>query len=197
MHYGRIASIGLLLGVLAWAGAWFAGNLTPLGAALLAAIVAIASWVAGVAIEAHGRRRAVLVVVTLLIVALGVVDVTQLERHAPPGVSELVGGCTPYRLFAQNRWQPFGAALRAEPMVESKQLGNFDPNQSIPVDGWVRTRAAYPSNSAPWNSDVWFHVYWGSGWVSFAGTRADPSTPSGTDDGRPSPAPMECSGSVR
>jgi hypothetical protein len=52
------------------------------------------------------------------------------------------------------------------------------------VNGYVHGDVAWPLNSAPWNSDIWFHVADG-GWVSFAGVRAVPTTydPTGHEDG--------------
>lgn len=196
-HYGAIATVGVVLGALAGGTAWISGSLTPLGVAILAGIVAVASWLVGLMIEGTTRSRAILAVVVVVLLAVAAADVVTLRRGAPRGVAELIGGCAPYRVFAQNRWEPFGAALRAQPMIEANQLGGYSPNQSIPVDGWVRTRAAYPSNPAPWNSDVWFHLADDSGWVSYAGVRADPSRPTGSDDGRPAPTPPECSGAIR
>lgn len=124
------------------------------------------------------------------------------QSEAPPeGVSGLVGGCEAFTVFAQNRWAPLGTAVRAEPFGVAEKVGSFAPNELIAVDGWVRTRAPYPSNSEPWNSDKWFHLENNAGWVSFAGVRADPTTPDPTgfdeDGGRPAPTPDECSGSVR
>jgi hypothetical protein len=119
----------------------------------------------------------------------------------PEGVSGLVGGCERFDLYAQNRWDPRGAALRAEPYREADQVGNYDPNQLIPVNGWVRTQTAHPTNTAPWNSDVWFHVADDSGWVSFGGVRSAPSDydPTGHDayGGEPAPVADECGGSIR
>ena len=75
------------------------------------------------------------------------------------------------------------------------------PNKQFAVNGWVRTQAAYPHNSPPFDNDVWFHVADDSGWVSFAGVRADPTTPVedpfDPEGGRPAPIDEECSGSVR
>jgi hypothetical protein len=72
---------------------------------------------------------------------------------------------------------------------------------SIAVDEWVHSRPAYPTNSAPWNSDVWFHLADNSGWVSFAGVRATPvkHDPTGEDPdgGTPAPTSGRCEGSVR
>ena len=104
-------------------------------------------------------------------------------------------------MHAQNRYEPYGAARRVAPYREAAQVGNYDPNQLSPVDGWVRTRAPYPSNPAPFNSDIWFHVADDSGWLSFAGVRADTTTPDPTglaeDGGRPAPAEPDCGGTVR
>lgn len=109
------------------------------------------------------------------------------------------GGCAPFQVFAQGRWKPYGAALRRDPSVLSPQIGGFPANMSLAADGWVHSRPAYPTNTAPWNSDVWYHVT-GGGWVSFAGVRSTPVSedPTGLDpDGGP-PAPVSdaCQGAV-
>lgn len=74
--------------------------------------------------------------------------------------------------FAQGRWRPTGTAIREQPNVLSTQVGGFPAKLSISVNGWVRP--AYPTNTAPWNSGVWFHRTDGGGWVSFPGVRAYP-----------------------
>lgn len=93
---------------------------------------------------------------------------------------QIEGGCDPFRVHAQNRWSPFGAAVREAPNIESTQLYAVQGNDVIFVDGWVHSRAPYPTNTAPWNSDVWFHVVDG-GWVSFAGVRENPTAPDPED----------------
>lgn len=118
----------------------------------------------------------------------------------PTGVVGFVGGCEPFSVFAQNRWEPHGAARRVAPSRNAKQAGNFDPNQLVPIDGWVRTQPAYPSNTSPWDSDVWFHLADNSGWLSYAGVRADPTEPDPTGQaggGRPVPTTQKCSGAIR
>jgi hypothetical protein len=117
------------------------------------------------------------------------------------GVLRFAGGCTPYQIFAQNRWEPYGTAVRTGPDVRMKQISSFDGNHSIAVDGWVHSAVAYPTNTPPWNSDIWFHLADGSGWVSFAGVRAVPTThdPTGfaKEGGQPAPTPARCQGSVQ
>jgi hypothetical protein len=109
------------------------------------------------------------------------------------------GGCAPFQVFAQGRWRPRGAAIRAAPSVLSTQVGSFPANMSISVNGWVYGRPAYPTNVAPWNNGVWYHLTDGVGWVSFAGVRATPVAfdPTGLADGGP-PAPIasSCEGAV-
>lgn len=90
--------------------------------------------------------------------------------------------CDPFVVYAQNRWEPYGAAVREEPDLSSPKLRTpgFAPNEAITVDGYVKTgEAVYPTNPEPWDSDVWFRVYndvsKGVAWVSFAGVRAEPS----------------------
>lgn len=114
--------------------------------------------------------------------------------------SSLVGGCAPFTLFAQNQFDPFGAKIRLEPRPDSETEGSFAPNETIIVDGWVRGRSPYPTNTPPWNSGVWFHLSNNEGWVAFAAVRAVPTDPSqgnfaeGSD---PAPLDQECAGSIR
>ncbi len=119
----------------------------------------------------------------------------------PEGVTGMVGGCEPFSVHAQNRWDPVGAKARVAPLREAADAESFAPNELIAVDGWVRTRAAYPTNTTPWNSDVWFHLADNTGWVSFAAVRADPTSydPTGfeEDGGRPVPLDGDCSATVR
>jgi hypothetical protein len=110
------------------------------------------------------------------------------------------GACAPYRVVAQNRWQPYGTTKRAAPDIMSNQVGGYAPNQVIPVDGWVHSSVAYPTNKPPWNSDIWFHVADGSGWVSYAGVRELPTIedPTGfaADGGQPPVTPEPRHGAV-
>lgn len=110
------------------------------------------------------------------------------------------GGCPAFQVFAQNRWAPLGAARRAQPNVLSRQLGGYPGNMSLTVNGWVYGGVAYPSNTAPWNNNVWFHLADGSGWVSFAGVRATPTSPDPTghaNGGDPAPTSLACQGAVQ
>jgi hypothetical protein len=113
----------------------------------------------------------------------------------------LVGGCEPFNLYAQNQFDPLGAKIWAEPSPTADSSHGFAPNELLTVDGWVRTRSPYPSNPAPWDSDAWFHLANGAGWVSYAGVRADPTDPStaGNFGEGSSPAPLDpvCAGSYR
>lgn len=40
------------------------------------------------------------------------------------------GGCAPFQIFAQNRWKPYGVAIRAQPNVLS-QLEGSDPGNFV------------------------------------------------------------------
>jgi hypothetical protein len=109
------------------------------------------------------------------------------------------GGCPAYQVFAQNRWAPLGTAIREQPNVLSTQVGGYQGNMSIAVNGWVYGRAAYPTNTPPWNSNIWFHLADGAGWVSFPGVRATPTSPDPTglaNGGDPAPTPAACEGAV-
>ncbi|WP_300606068.1 hypothetical protein [Trebonia sp.] len=110
------------------------------------------------------------------------------------------GGCAPFQVFAQDRWNPVGTAIRDAPNVLSTLNGSFPPNMSISVNGWVYGRPAYPTNTPPWNSGVWFHLTDGAGSVSFAGVRATPTSfdPTGhANGGTPAPTSLGCEGAVQ
>jgi len=123
--------------------------------------------------------------------------------HQQAPVSAIVGmsgGCAPFQVFAQNRWRPYGAAIREQPNVLSDQIGSFPGNMSISVNGWVNGRVAYTTNTPPWNNAVWFHLTDGVGWVSFAGVRATPVTrdPTGlANGGPPAQTSASCEGAVQ
>jgi hypothetical protein len=111
------------------------------------------------------------------------------------------GGCAPFQVFAQNRWAPVGTAIRLAPNVQSAQNGSFPGNMSISVNGWVISRPAYPTNTAPWDSGVWYHLTDGAGWVSFPGVRNNPVAfdPTGlsSDGGTPAPILAKCQGAIQ
>lgn len=88
------------------------------------------------------------------------------------------GACATYGVYAQNRYQPYGAAIRETPDVLAKKIGSFAPNEVVAVNGWtVANHPAYPDNPTPWNSAVWFHLANENGWVSFAAVRGDITYP--------------------
>ena len=89
--------------------------------------------------------------------------------------------CDRFAVYAQGRWTPYGAAVREEPFISSSRVRGIPPNVAISVDAWVETEAAYPDNSEPWDSAVWFRLSDGTGWVSFPGVRSRTSGPEGTD----------------
>jgi hypothetical protein len=123
-----------------------------------------------------------------------------LSSQPSASIAALQGGCKSFDVYAQNRWAPVGAEVRAQPNVLSAGIESFAPNEIISVNGWVNGRAPYPTNVAPFNSGVWYHLTDGAGWVSFAGTRAVPTTfdPTGQASGGP-PAPTlpRCKGAVQ
>ncbi|MDX6287661.1 MAG: hypothetical protein QOG53_3146 [Frankiales bacterium] len=109
------------------------------------------------------------------------------------------GGCKAFRVYAQNRWEPYGTRRLVGPDPLARQVGGYAANQLIAVNGWVHGDIAYPYNSPPYNSDVWFHVADGSGWVSFAGVRELPTEPDLTRrgyGGPPAPTLTACQGAA-
>jgi hypothetical protein len=131
-------------------------------------------------------------------VGLGSKSSATTATHSP--VLGMSGGCESFQAFAQNRWTPVGTTVREAPNVLSGSVRTFPPNMSIAVNGWVHGRPAYPTNTAPWNNDIWFHLADNLGWVSFAGIRAYPTSfdPTGLADGGPAVATSPaCAGAVQ
>lgn len=175
------------------------------GAAMVSALLA-----AGVNVRdfvTHEKRPKRWVAISWTIVALGVVVVLLgfwigPDRNAN-GVLGITGGCEPFMVYGQNRWDPRGAKILAEPYRNAKQLGGVGPNKIVYADGWVRTEVAQPTMAGfpPWDSDVWFHLSNGEGWVSLAGVRRLPTEydPTLHDDygGEPAPTIKECEAALR
>jgi hypothetical protein len=125
-------------------------------------------------------------------------SVDSVPQSAVAGMS---GGCTPFEAIAQNRYPPYGAAIRTQPNALSTQVGSYVGNKPISVNGWVYGTAEYPTNPPPWNSNIWFHLSDGSGWVSFPGVRAYPTTPDpdglNPNGGPPVATPSSCEGAIQ
>ena len=84
--------------------------------------------------------------------------------------------CAPFEVYAQNRWEPIGAAVREEPDIDSERVSAFNGNGKIIVKGWLDPKEdVYPYNSDPWNSTVWFELANEAGYVAFAAVRAETS----------------------
>jgi len=160
----------------------------------------------GRAVPPEWRPAALAAAIVTGLIAGGIIWFAQAQisgstSSPPKGVVGFVGGCKPFSVHAQNRYTPAGTVVRAAPSRSAAEVGGYAPNELVPINGWVRTQAAYPSNSPPFDSDAWVHVADNSGWVSFAGVRADPTVldPTGfdPDGGRPVPLDPTCSGSIR
>jgi hypothetical protein len=138
---------------------------------------------------------------------------TFVERHKKLVASTLLAGlavsgcanddhqsrykaCDKFGVVAQNRWAPLGAAVRSEPDIASPKVApGFAGNETIAVDGWAYTTAAYPNNSPPYNSNIWFHLANREGWVTFAAVRGETTAPDRTgqaNGGEPAPTPADC-----
>ncbi|TAH31726.1 hypothetical protein EYC58_03565 [Candidatus Saccharibacteria bacterium] len=123
----------------------------------------------------------------------------------PDPTRDTIGECEPYTVFAQNRWAPQGAAVRAEPYIASDKVGSLGGNEVTTVDGWKRDKPAYPTNPDPWKGEIWLRLqnrdlYKDGGdnvvWVNSAAVRAEPTafdpTSRDPDGGKPAPIPAEC-----
>lgn len=192
----------LIAGGLAGLGAFSQPYLTPMGNAAITACAATAGAMLVYALyPSHLRAAAVTILIAAMIFGGVSWRYLRLDDPVPPGVASLIGGCTRYNLYAQNRFPPLGARVMAAPLPDAKKVDGRAGNEIVTVDGWVRTKAPYPTNPEPWNSDIWFHLADQSGWVSFAGVRSAPTSPdmNGRDPygGEPAGLDRSCEGSVR
>lgn len=199
--YAAVAA-AVVTGGMAGAATFSQPYLTTLGNALLTASAAIVGAMLVYALYPSHIRRVASVVIGIGFIVGGFSWQSQrLSDPVPAGVAALIGECPRYNLYAQNRYPPLGARVMATPLPDAAKVGGRAGNEIVTVDGWVRTRAPYPTNSAPWNSDIWFHLADQSGWVSFAGVRSAPSSPdmNGHDPygGEPAGLDRECEGTVR
>ncbi|MHB1865356.1 MAG: hypothetical protein ACYCPS_04340 [Candidatus Saccharimonadales bacterium] len=112
--------------------------------------------------------------------------------------SRFRGGCSPYAVYAQNRWSPLGTAIRSVPNALDPQIGSYSGNEIIGVDGWFHFgQDVYPTNTPPWNSNIWFKLAHRAGYVDFAGVRGAPTEPDPTgrlNGGEPPRTPTNCEG---
>ena len=102
-----------------------------------------------------------------------------------------IGGCDPFAVYSQGRASPSGATVREMPYLWAPEVRTVGANAGISVDGWIETAAPYPGNRPPWDSAVWFRLTSGAGFVSFAGVRAEPTTPEGVDGPNEGGQPVE------
>jgi hypothetical protein len=178
----------------------------PTALAVVTCAVALLAGIRLITARLRGALRVGLLVLLISAAALAVVvigpdRVKSWAATGPSDVTAMTGGCAPFQVFGQNRWQPYGARLLAGPNLQSRVIGPVAPNKTIFVNGWVHGAVAYPLNSPPWNSDVYFHLSDNTGWVTFAGVRAVPTNqdPSGhsPDGGVPVPILPACEGAIQ
>lgn len=108
----------------------------------------------------------------------------------------MTGGCTTFRIYAQNKFNPVGSAIRTAPTPTAPIMRTIAPNYQMFANGYVQGDVAYPLNRPPLNNNIWFHLSDG-GWVSFAGVRSLPTDldPTGRgDDGPLVPLLSQCLG---
>ncbi len=187
------AAIG---GCVAGAATFGGALLTPFGNAI---VTVLATAFGALVVNLFRSPRAAIGALACALGAGATINFTREEP--PPGVAASTGGCQPFTVFAPDRWRPRGAAVRGAPLPKSPKIAAFSGNALVTVDGWVRTQPPYPHNPEPFNNEYWFHLADDSGWVAFAGVRADstPFDPTGLDrnGGRAAPLDPECSGVVR
>jgi hypothetical protein len=123
------------------------------------------------------------------------------SAQPPSAVAGMSGGCAPFEAIAQNRYPPYGAAIRTQPNALSTKVGSYAGNTVISVNGWVYGTADYPTNPPPWNSTIWFHLSDGAGWVAYPAVRAYPMTPDpdglNPDGGPPVATSQSCEGGIQ
>lgn len=113
----------------------------------------------------------------------------QRPRDAP-----VEDGCSPFLVYAQNRWSPAGANVRAEPDHNSTKVAALPGNTPVSVNAWTIGTTPIPVDPPPFNSDVWYRLTDGSGWIAFTAVRGDLTdfAPDSPDGGPPAPMSEAC-----
>jgi hypothetical protein len=102
---------------------------------------------------------------------------------APTITHSVLDACAPFTVYAQNRWDLLGAAVRDQPDVTLPNKGGFAGNTIISVDGYYDTGLPLDAhNPAPFNNGIWLHLTPGAnngqeGFVSYRGVRAETTVP--------------------
>ncbi len=84
-------------------------------------------------------------------------------------------GCEPFVIYAQNRFQPAGAAGRVEPSIDAAQTASFAANQELTAIGYIKAETpAYPHNDPGIQGYLWYLVQSNAGlvYVNDAAVRA-------------------------
>jgi len=105
--------------------------------------------------------------------------------------------CDTFIVVSQNRWQPYGTAIRIAPSIDAEKLpAVFNGNDLVAVDGYVHSGTInYPTNQPPFNTDIWYRLADADGWVSYEGVRGEATQqdPTGYESGGlPAPLPGNC-----
>lgn len=117
--------------------------------------------------------------------------------------------CTPYTIYAQNRWDAdrsvpgsVGAAERQAPTLDSPVVHRLGGNALLVASGWYDAgQAAYPANAPGYDGHIWFKIKAANnpsvpdGWVNSAAVRGERTDydPTGLQGGGlAAPTPSEC-----
>lgn len=184
--------------------------------AVLAMLIAVAVWWAPITADGDKTEQRDITAIALAIVASVVLMLVAFssapwwwrympwdQSSAPPpsAIAGMSGGCAPFEVIAQHRYPPYGAAIHAQPNPLSTKVGGYVGNAVISVNGWVYGTAEYPTNLPPWNSNIWFHLTDGAGWVAYPDVRAYPTTPDpdglNANGGPPVTTSKSCEGEIR
>jgi len=105
-------------------------------------------------VVAKGKDRTFAVVLAVLVAIVSAGSAPWWWHRVFGDDDDFVGGCAAFSLYAQNQFDPIGTKIWEAPSPTADSFRGFSPNELITVDGWVRTRSPYTSNTPPWDSEV-------------------------------------------
>ncbi|GIE24608.1 hypothetical protein [Winogradskya humida] len=93
------------------------------------------------------------------------------EKPSPAVAVSVAGGCSPFIVWSQNEWEPYGVKVMTDTTVTRTIVRNVAPNDILEVSGWQKGFNPHAGNPGEFGRPIWFRLADGSGWLHMAGVR--------------------------
>lgn len=91
--------------------------------------------------------------------------------------SAVTGGCSPFTVWAQNEWAPYGVKVMSDITVNRTIVRHVAANDILEAGGWRAGHNPHPGNPGEFGRPIWFRLANRSGWVHIAGVRTRTTVP--------------------